>query len=976
MRATVRGAGIALTAAASFAVPIIAMAPGPVRAAQTTAEEVYLRPASGVFQLEGHGWGHGHGLSQYGAQGAATHGVTYDKILSAYYPNTTRAASAGGSMRVLLEAGDEKNLQIEPSDGLTVTDTATGTKALLPAGPTYDRWRALVSGANLSLQRLNGSTWSDYAISGVSSFKGPLVFSSKTSTRRLVYPDATKRDYRGTLSAVVTGSGVMESVVTLSLEDYLRGVVPRESPAYFHAEALKAQAVAARTYSAFKRAHASSGAPWDICDSTQCQVFGGTRSVSGTTTTELEQASTNSAVDATKGQVMLYQGQPAFTEFSSSNGGWSTDGNQPYLTANPDPWDALAFPAGATDTVHHWTATLRVSDLEARYGPQGLVHFEKMRVTSRDGNGDWGGRVLTVQLDGTNAKGAPVTVDATGGGIYLSHTWPSYSDGLRSNWWRVIPAYDSVVQGIDGNRSLTTDPGPSRSTLTVRVRNTGTTDWPGATVHLIVASPAGSADQLVSGSTKPGAFSRNATDPSQSSVRPGDLAEFSVPLDSAGVTLGSYNENWRVRIGANPPFGAVASTTVTVAKATLTAVVSSPPAPGGPQPSDPNAPPTVDSQGVVIVPRSGSTVVTLRIRNTSNLDWPVNGVVRLVTSGPRGRSSPSAGAGWISDSRPTALGGTVGVSGATVTRPGQIGLFALTIYGNNRAAAVTTESFEPAWEGKHFLDGATTTLTIVRVDPAASRLATLVSISPTTVNLQSYPLGNQTVVVRLRNLGGQVWNVGSDQIGTAAPLNRSSVFETSAWSSASRAPGMTGNATKSAVRLVYPGEVGEWRVPLSAWRVPAGAHTETFKAVDGSAFYGPLFSATVNVRTATFKANLLAINDNASVPRSGSTNVVMDVRNTSSVDWPVGGAVRTVAYASGGSSSKTSGWINSGRPSAVTANISAPGGTVVHPGQTARFVIPIGGNGRSTGFYSETFGIGWEAWADSGLRVTLHYTIR
>ena len=46
------------------------------------AEEVYARPADGVFALEGHGWGHGHGLSQWGAQGAATLGVDAETIVA------------------------------------------------------------------------------------------------------------------------------------------------------------------------------------------------------------------------------------------------------------------------------------------------------------------------------------------------------------------------------------------------------------------------------------------------------------------------------------------------------------------------------------------------------------------------------------------------------------------------------------------------------------------------------------------------------------------------------------------------------------------------------------------------------------------------------------------------------------------------------------------------------------------------------
>src|SRR5690242_14417051 len=63
----------------------------PPAQASVTVKEVLGRPSSGVFQLLGHGWGHGHGLSQYGAQGAATISKTADQITAFYYPGTAKA---------------------------------------------------------------------------------------------------------------------------------------------------------------------------------------------------------------------------------------------------------------------------------------------------------------------------------------------------------------------------------------------------------------------------------------------------------------------------------------------------------------------------------------------------------------------------------------------------------------------------------------------------------------------------------------------------------------------------------------------------------------------------------------------------------------------------------------------------------------------------------------------------------------------
>src|SRR6476660_6656356 len=91
------------------------------------AEQVFERPASGVFSVLGHGWGHGHGLSQWGAQGAASLGRSADEITSTYYPGTAKAVLADAPIRVLLQADDGRDTQVYAAAGLKVTDVATGS---------------------------------------------------------------------------------------------------------------------------------------------------------------------------------------------------------------------------------------------------------------------------------------------------------------------------------------------------------------------------------------------------------------------------------------------------------------------------------------------------------------------------------------------------------------------------------------------------------------------------------------------------------------------------------------------------------------------------------------------------------------------------------------------------------------------------------------------------------------------------------
>ncbi len=114
-----------------------------------------------------------------------------------------------------------------------------------------------------------------------------------------------------------------------------------------------------------------------------------------TAASRAEYASTNTAIDATAGQVRLdAAGQPAFTQFSSSNGGFSAAGSQPYLVAQADPYDGWS---GNTNTT--WTLPLTAGNVEKNYPAIGTL--TSIAVDTRDGNGEWGGRALAMTLTGT-----------------------------------------------------------------------------------------------------------------------------------------------------------------------------------------------------------------------------------------------------------------------------------------------------------------------------------------------------------------------------------------------------------------------------------------------------------------------------------------------------------------------------------------------------------------------------------------------
>ena len=237
----------------TLAVGLVATAP------PAAAEEVLERPATGVWAVEGRGWGHGRGMSQWGAQGAASLGVGAEQIVSTYYPGTAREVlpAAPDPGAAVGRRGPRHRGRRRPP-GLTATDLTTGASAVLPAGPT--RWRVVVDAAGLHLQARTGTAWAPYALGGATTLPGPVRFGGPEVVR-VAFANGTSRDYRGTVRAVRASATALQTVVVLPLEDYLLGVVPRESSASWHPAALQAQAIAARSYSANKRARVGGRAP-------------------------------------------------------------------------------------------------------------------------------------------------------------------------------------------------------------------------------------------------------------------------------------------------------------------------------------------------------------------------------------------------------------------------------------------------------------------------------------------------------------------------------------------------------------------------------------------------------------------------------------------------------------------------------------------------------------------------------------------
>jgi stage II sporulation protein D len=659
----------ALAAVLSFAagtLAVLSTSTGPAQAA-----EDYVRPAGGVFYVEGHGWGHGRGMSQWGAQGAAITGVGYRKILSTYYTNTA-IGTIGGRMRVRMTADTGRDVVVSPVSGLTVRDLSTRTSYPLPTVSGTTRWRLLVSSDGMRVQRYDGR-WHTWAAGDKSLFSGPLQFQG-AKLLRLHLPDGSARDVRGVLRAVRMGALSAATVNDLTMEHYLRGVVPRESPAFFHPEALKAQAVAARSYSGYKRDHVPSGSKWDICDTVMCQVYGGVRLIKASgTVVQLEQASTNAAVAATAGEVRTYGGRPIFAEFSSSSGGWSRASTQfPYLAARPDPYDGL----DKRNTSHHWRGQISVAQLERAFPKVGSLR--RLRITRRDGNGEWGGRVTEVVLEGVSRTGYATSVTTDGSGIFHANEWPGSRTGMRGRWFRIIPVPNaSVVSTTASPFTLVQPPGVAAKNVYAVVRNTGTSTWTTSGLHLTVAAADGQPDPLSKDDTTPGTFLGNLTRPGATTVRPGERARFRVRIDGTGLAVGRHSQRYQVRIGAGKGFGAPFGWTVDVKAPVFTGTV-------------------VAASQDVAVPVSGTAPVYFDVTNTGNVAWPVGGQVRARAYTPGGSPSyhePS----WRSRYQVGPVTANLTRPGATSVAPGEVARFAFRLAGNGRPAGAYSEQFGVRW---------------------------------------------------------------------------------------------------------------------------------------------------------------------------------------------------------------------------------------------------------------------------------------
>jgi stage II sporulation protein D len=318
--------------------------------------------ASVKWIVHGRGFGHGVGMSAYGAYGFAKHGKGYRFILGHYYRGTSLGTlTKPRVVRVLLD--------ISPDDVEFSGATGACGKRLNPRR-NYEAHR---TGRSVVLRTSGGK---------------PLA----NCGHRLRAPGGGRitivgqGTFRGVLETVPTESeaGSLNVVNALAIEQYAKGVMPNEVPPSWPMEELKAHAVAVRSIAITGDV---GGNGFDLYSDTRSQVYRGLES---------EDARTNAAVAATRGQVVTYNGEVAQTLYSACSGGHTESavnvfgGSVPYLVGVPDPYDYYC-------PLHKWTLEFTGPEISSRLGSHLKGRLKRVVITETGVTP----RILTAKLIGT-----------------------------------------------------------------------------------------------------------------------------------------------------------------------------------------------------------------------------------------------------------------------------------------------------------------------------------------------------------------------------------------------------------------------------------------------------------------------------------------------------------------------------------------------------------------------------------------------
>jgi len=336
----------------------------------------------------GSGFGHGLGMSQYGANGWATGAtgiaLTGEQIVLKYYPGTALqfVDPLRPFNRVLLSAPSSQGRFVCGNnsyfDGTLADLSSTGGMRVLDEGNNNAFVAQSSGGQNFQIIARNGlvQVWSNWGTPApVFAGLGPITVTPIDAGQPITFAQKGGT-YRGNLRFTNLG-GTLRVINAVNYDDYTRGVIPLEMPTSWHIEALKAQALAARTYG--YNSYKGAARDYDVSDDQSDQCYGGVKMLNGR---QIETPITDQAAALTASKIVTFQGQPVRTYFASSSGGytkafgcwmnnvvrsggtWACSPTAGGLTAVPDPAD-LRVSAPSTNPRASWSATFTGTQLQS-----------------------------------------------------------------------------------------------------------------------------------------------------------------------------------------------------------------------------------------------------------------------------------------------------------------------------------------------------------------------------------------------------------------------------------------------------------------------------------------------------------------------------------------------------------------------------------------------------------------------------------
>jgi SpoIID/LytB domain protein len=408
----------------------LALLPGPSGAPAHAAD---------TFTFYGSGYGHGIGMSQWGAYGLARMGWDHSRIVKHFYRGTKVVkAPLPDRIRVGLTSG-RTVVHLRAQGGPVRLWIGSPGGRLIGRLPSGDTWRVIARNRDWAVRRPSGGLVGGH---GWGSPSADLIVTYQDAGSRVFIPEADAIWYHGfayargsiemNLTSCGDANGCAERLIArLGFEDYLLGL--GEVPASWPMEAMRAQAVAARTYAAYaiKRYKRRADCNCDLTDGASDQTYIGYNREAGADGDRWV-----TAARSTSGEVVTYNGALIQAFYAASDGGHSDSVEDVWHGGNPA--YRIRWLTGVCDP-GEWTSANPWTDWTKRYGPSDLTsrlapYTGPIGTIRRFGairRGE-GGRIITAVVVGSNGRDRVKGSELKGAlGLYDERVWINSDHTIR-----------------------------------------------------------------------------------------------------------------------------------------------------------------------------------------------------------------------------------------------------------------------------------------------------------------------------------------------------------------------------------------------------------------------------------------------------------------------------------------------------------------------------------------------------------------